>query len=259
MLSALTNDFRASLSALVGRHLPQLRRYARALTGSQADGDRAVEDMLIALKGRPAMIPPRDRSKAGVFRAFETAWRRSAENVERGSSLARRYLLLTALEGFDPADAARILGAAPSSAGNLEAEARIELARFVKARIAIIEDEPAIALHLEQLALDHGHVVTGIADTHGRAVELISRTRPDLVLADIQLADGSSGIDAINEISASYPAPVIFITAYPERLLTGARAEATYLIAKPFADDEVRATIAMALYNHSGERTLSAV
>ena len=70
-----------------------------------------------------------------------------------------------------------------------------------------------------------------------------------MVLADIQLADGSSGIDAVNEILHSrFEVPVIFITAYPERLLTGERPEPTFLITKPFLPDMVKALVSQALF-----------
>jgi two-component SAPR family response regulator len=74
--------------------------------------------------------------------------------------------------------------------------------------------------------------------------------KPDLILTDIQLADDSSGIDAAAAILREFDIPVIFITAYPERLLTGQRPEPTYLISKPFSRDTVKATIGQALFFH---------
>ena len=80
---------------------------------------------------------------------------------------------------------------------------------------------------------------------------------PGLVLADIQLADDSSGIDAVRDILAEFSVPVIFITAFPERLLTGERPEPTFLITKPFQRSTVKAAIAQALFFDSA--TLPAV
>jgi len=82
------------------------------------------------------------------------------------------------------------------------------------------------------------------------AVKLATEQEPDLVLADIQLADGSSGVDAASDILNTLNIPVIFITAFPECLLTGERLEPTYLIAKPFLRDTVKATIGQALFFH---------
>ena len=73
-------------------------------------------------------------------------------------------------------------------------------------------------------------------------------TARDLVLADIQLADGSSGLDAVNEILRSVSLPVIFVTAFPQRLLTGTRPEPTFLITKPFQAENVKAVISQALF-----------
>ena len=85
--------------------------------------------------------------------------------------------------------------------------------------------------------------MTEVAATHHEALDAVARKRPGLVLADIQLADGSSGIDAVKDILQSYDVPVIFITAFPERLLTGERPEPTFLITKPFQPETVKAAI----------------
>jgi CheY-like chemotaxis protein len=93
-----------------------------------------------------------------------------------------------------------------------------------------------------------GHDVTGIARTHKEAIAMVNQRRPGLLLADIQLADGSSGLDAVNEILATTDLPVIFITAYPERLLTGDKPEPAFLITKPFQPDAVKAAISQILF-----------
>ena len=79
-------------------------------------------------------------------------------------------------------------------------------------------------------------------------MKLAAETHPDLILSDIQLADGSSGIDAVNEILARTALPVIFITAFPESLLTGERPEPAFLVTKPFNEDMVKALISQALF-----------
>ena len=102
---------------------------------------------------------------------------------------------------------------------------------------------------------DLGHRVTGIARTHTQAVDLFAKTKPKMVLADIQLADGSSGIDAVNEILGQSSVPVIFITAFPERLLTGERPEPAFLVTKPFNPDMVKALISQALFFNEAVKT----
>ena len=114
--------------------------------------------------------------------------------------------------------------------------------------VLIIEDEPLIAMDLEGIVTSIGHEVQANARTHAEAVAAVKARRPGLVLADIQLADGSSGLEAVNEILGEIEVPVIFITAYPEQLLTGLRPEPTFLIPKPFQTDTVKAVVSQALF-----------
>jgi CheY-like chemotaxis protein len=118
----------------------------------------------------------------------------------------------------------------------------------------IIEDEPLIAMDIENMVRDLGHGVTGISRTHAEAVKLFDERKPGIILADIHLADGSSGVDAVNEILGQYEVPVIFITAFPEKLLTGMRPEPTYLVTKPFQPEMVRALISQALFFNERSR-----
>ena len=103
-------------------------------------------------------------------------------------------------------------------------------------------------MDIEALVESLGHRVTEVARTHAEALAAVRRRRPGLILADVQLADGSSGITAVHEILNSFRVPVIFITAYPERLLTGERPEPTFLISKPFRHEMVKAVISQALF-----------
>ena len=143
---------------------------------------------------------------------------------------------------------AAILTVTPQEAAALIDQAGREIAEQVATDVLIIEDEPIIALDIEGMVQDLGHEVTGIARTHKEAIDLVRARRPGLVLADIQLADGSSGLDAVNEILKGVNVPVIFITAYPERLLTGDKPEPAFLITKPFQPDAVKAAISQALF-----------
>jgi CheY-like chemotaxis protein len=162
----------------------------------------------------------------------------------------RQSLLLTAIEGFSIREAADILGSTVEDVTAEIAAARQAIADSLQASVMIIEDESIIALHIKSIVEDLGHTVTGIARTRGEAIELARRAHPELVLADISLADGSSGIDAVKDILSVMDVPVIFITAFPERLLTGERPEPTYLITKPFEPETVTATIGQALLFH---------
>ena len=257
----------ASVADAVADHLPQLRRYARALTGEQTRGDSYVALLLETLIEDPGAIDPARDSRVALYAAFQQLWAAAdtdadappdnprggpeATALERLSRLtppSRQALLLTTVEGFDRGDAAKILGVGRSEVDILVDDAMDELRQQTRARVLIIEDEPLIAMDIEAIVTEAGHSVTRIADTRDRAVAAAEEEGPDLVLADIQLADGSSGIDAVSDILSSVQAPVIFITAYPERLLTGARPEPTFLISKPFRAETVHAAISQALF-----------
>jgi len=177
------------------------------------------------------------------------AWeQRASINLATVSPLARQAFLLVSVEGFRPEEAAEVLDVSIDKVGGLLDRASQEISRQVATDIMIIEDEPLIAIDIEQMVESLGHRVTGIARTRDEAIALYKKTRPSMVLADIQLADGSSGIDAVNDILKTSAIPVIFITAFPERLLTGERPEPTFLVTKPFNPDMVKALISQALF-----------
>ncbi len=259
-----------SLSAAIAPHLPYLRRYARALTGSQAGGDSYVRATLEAILAKPEAfesdLPPR----IALYRVFHAIWattnggdrntddgREASSPDERLQALSpsnREALLLSSLEGFSRAETARILNKTEAAVDAQIVKTQKEIELQLASRVLIIEDEPIIALDLESIVKDLGHEVVAIAATRDDAVRKALTHRPGLVLADVRLADGSSGIDAVSEILRSFDVPVIFITAYPERLLTGERPEPTYLITKPFLTETVMAAVGQALFFHPAKQ-----
>jgi DNA-directed RNA polymerase specialized sigma24 family protein len=254
-----------TLSTRIAPHLPYLRRFSRALTGSQASGDALVAATLEAIIADISVFPSLSSDRIGLYRVFtklftsvgirvpepeaRPAWEaRASASLSALSPLPRQAFLLVAVEGFSETEAAEILDIDGKEFSRLLSEASDEISRQVATDILIIEDEPLIAMDIEQLVESLGHRVVGTARTHKEAVAMFSRTNPKMVLADIQLADGSSGIDAVNEILAGTPVPVIFITAFPERLLTGERPEPAFLVTKPFNPEMVKALISQALF-----------
>ena len=246
-------------------HLPFLRRYARALTGSQQHGDNFVHALLEVIVAAPEEFGHGPGTRIALYRAFHRIWesafladgegsdeedplvRAANRRLARITPLARQILLLTALEGFSTEDAAAITGTDTATVEALLAEAVDDLDRETRTSVLIIEDEPLIAMELEAIVRDLGHEVAGVATTHEDAVAAFEDTDAGLVLADVQLADGSSGIDAVQDILARAPVPAIFITAFPERLLSGNCVEPTFLISKPFRENTVRAAISQSL------------
>lgn len=161
---------------------------------------------------------------------------------------ARQAFLLVAVEEFSPTEAATVLDVSADELRVLITEAGREIAKQIATDVVIIEDEPLIALELVELVTDLGHRVSVIARTAQQAVDAVRRAQPGLIMADVQLADGSSGLDAVNEILHCFSVPVIFVTAFPQRLLTGIRPEPTFVIAKPFRNGHLKAVISQALF-----------
>src|SRR3954463_2981840 len=204
------NGVGMSRSQVVAEHLPLLRRYARALTGNQASGDAYVGAMLEALLQDGSLLDEKHGPRAGLFRLFTQIWNSVSVNdnpdvatlalpSERRLSnitpLPRQAFLLLSLEGFSEEEVAFILGTDIAETRKLADAAGREMAAEIATDVLIIEDETFIAMDLESLVKNLGHNVVGVARTHADAVALAKNKKPGLILADIQLADGSSGLD----------------------------------------------------------------
>jgi CheY-like chemotaxis protein/DNA-directed RNA polymerase specialized sigma24 family protein len=256
----------------IAHELPFLRRYARALTGSQQLGDTYVRHTLEALVANPEALPAGGSLRQSIYHLFHTTCWPALEHTHEKhpvggaieqtvqarfgaiSPTARQALLLTVLEGFSVSETAIILSMTETAAQSALDSALTAIEHQSLSSVLIIEDEPMIAMELEGLVTSLGHSVVGNATTHGEAMVIFAESRPGLVLADIQLADGSSGINAVKDILQLSDTPVIFITAFPERLLTGERPEPTYLITKPFTMQAVKVAISQALFLNSTAR-----
>ncbi len=258
-----------SLSQMLAPHLPFLRRYARALTGGQKSGDAYVRACLQAIVNEPSSIQRDIHPKVALYRLFHAIWsgtqvggdseldglnRQEATAQQRLAAMtpeSRQALLLSVVEGFSDVDTAAVMDIPVSQVQPLIAEAMAEIDRQTRTRVLIIEDEPMISMDLSGIVQELGHEVAAIARTRIEAVAAAGAEQPGLVLADIQLADGSSGIDAVKDILSGFSVPVIFITAFPQRLLTGERQEPTFLLTKPFDPRTVKAAISQALFFNS--------
>ena len=260
------------MNDVIRQQLPFLRRFARALLGRQAPGDRLVAQALdqvgadLAAEGSDTKADRRHLFRALVDAHVGNPGSAAAEVTisderivaSRVRSLpadAATALLLATLEGFESAEIAFIMRLSPT-----EAVARLRAAQAVleaqaPTEILVIEDEPVIAMDIVGIVRQAGHRVLGVAATRGQAVAMAGAQPPGLILADIKLADDSSGIKAVDEIlgllAEQRPGgpriPVIFITAFPERLLNDERLEPSLLITKPFSEHLLRVAIAQAL------------
>lgn len=246
-------------------HLPYLRRFARALTGSQSSGDAYVASLLEVLADDPSFLPKLSDPRLVVYKAFAKIWNSLSINfedvpgdyaynhpadhtIEVMTPLPRQAFLLHSVEGFKIEEIATILELPVSEIIALIDEAGREIAHVIATDILIIEDEPIIAFDLEGIVESLGHRVMAIARTRSDAVRACKKEKPGLILADIELAGDGSGLDAVDEILKSIEVPVIFVTAYPERLLTGMRPEPTYLVTKPYRGETIKAIISQSLF-----------
>ena len=245
----------SSFHATVTAELPYLRRYARTLTGSQSVGDAAVRETLQAMITAPEEINTEAPVRTELYRIFHRIWKDSAlRPIDMPGAIVgslprrlRKALLLTTIEGFTVEETAHILGMSRYEVEDFVTQARSAIHAMLSAKIMIIEDEAIIALHLKSLMMSMGNDVAAIVRTEGEAVAAANQVEPELILADVNLADGSSGIDAVRHILKTMSVPVIFITAFPEKLLTGDGSEPAYVISKPFDPDQVVATVWQAL------------
>jgi len=263
-----TQDFTSAVSSA----LPYLRRYGRALTGNQTTGDKYAAAALETLLLDRQVATEASSVKAGLFKVFHTLWKSSGapigdsesglraeaqRHLARLTENTREALLLSTVEEFNLSEVAEIMQIDHSEAEHLVTLARTEMEDAISGSVMIIEDEAIIAMDLESVVADMGHRVTGIARTRDEANALAKADKPDLILSDIQLADNSSGIDATNDILSDHGGiPIIFITAFPERLLTGERAEPAFLISKPYSESQIRSAVSQAMFFSSVE-TLS--
>ena len=252
--------------------LPFVRRYARALTGSQTRGDNYVRLCVETILAEPGRLRG-DDLKFKLFQAFHDAWRAvdgdvaafgerplpSEEPASGARGLAalpdveRQILLLTFLEEFSLADTAAIVRLNVADTERLLDRARREVQLVSSVPIMIIEDEPMIAMELSRIVRELGHRVCGTAARRAEAVELATRTQPALILADIQLKGDDSGVDAVQDILKRFTVPIIFVTGFPERLLTGEHLEPAFVIQKPFSPDMLKTAIGQALSVVAGD------
>ncbi|SOH94745.1 Response regulator receiver domain-containing protein [Monaibacterium marinum] len=256
------------ISGQIGKSLPELRRYARALCGSQSVGDAYAVATMEAILADATLLEGSTNARRTLFEVFSSIWRSSGEDISTNTDMisqreaamqgqlsvltprTREALLLRLLEDFQHHDIARIMRVPPAEAQELVEIGMAELENERRSRVLIIEDEPLIAMDLSHIVQELGHDVIAVARTRDEAVTAVTDLTPDLILADVRLADGSSGIDAVEDIlgAGSEQMPVIFITAYPHRLLTGERNEPTFVIAKPFDERKLRVLIDQALF-----------
>ena len=266
-MSGQTND---TLTEEIGANLPYLRRYARALTGKRTTGDTYAAATLEAILEDRELYQDDISPKVALFQVFHAIWSSSGMPVDAISddvltaqadkhlksltTNTREALLLHTIEEFSVSEVAQVMRVNEEEAKSYIDKGVEEMNSSVSGNVMIIEDEAIIAMDLESIVAEMGHKVTGVARTKADSIDLAAQETPDLILSDIQLADNSSGIDAVKEILDRIgDRPVIFITAFPERLLTGEGSEPAFLISKPYSEEQVRSAVSQAMFFASTE------
>lgn len=232
----------------VEKLVPYLRRYARAATGDTAMGDACVERVLQRLIER-SFESEFDHDAIDRERLYKMLDAELDKNAGSEAARARRALLLVAVENLPRTVARRILGVTADQLEDFLAMAESDFAASTATSMLIIEDEPLIAAQLKRIAEGLGHKVIGIATRADQAITLSRGQKPDIVLCDIHLSDGSLGTDAIAEMKLPENVPVLYVTAYPEKYLATTNEGPSYLIAKPFDPEYLKAVIGHALIN----------
>ena len=244
--------------------LPLVRRFARAVTGDRLAGDQLAERALrtllesnISAKGRfntklalfQILVDQRDTDNSQYPGKLSPAEKRAFRLLARLTPGSREALLLRAFGGFTDDEIAIVLRMDTSNVSGLIQTARQEIALALTGRVLIIEDELSVADDIEQIVSRMGHSVIGAAPTRSSALRMIQNDPPDLILSDIQLADGGDGIETVSEIQTTHQkVPAIFITGFPERLLTGKDREPAFLITKPYSEEQVRSAVSQAMF-----------
>jgi PAS domain S-box-containing protein len=120
----------------------------------------------------------------------------------------------------------------------------------MKGKILIVEDEPIVALDLQQEIRQMGCEVVGVAESAEEALLAVSACRTDLVLMDIRIAGNLDGIQTARLLRGLYRTPTIFLTSYSDEstIARAARAMPYGYLTKPFQSGELKATLRVALH-----------
>ncbi len=124
-------------------------------------------------------------------------------------------------------------------------------------KIVIVEDESMVAMQIKHNLEELGYTVPGLAATGAAALQVVSETRPDLVLMDIRLKGDMDGIETARQIRARFKIPVVYLTAFSDET-TVKRASSTQplgFILKPFTKNHLRISLELALSKKQAEQT----
>jgi DNA-binding response OmpR family regulator len=122
-----------------------------------------------------------------------------------------------------------------------------------KPRALIVEDEILIAEELKARLSLLGFSVIAAVDSGEEGIAIATRERPDLVLMDIRLKGKKDGVQATREIHQQVDVPIVYLTAYSDRLTVDRVRGTEYdgFVLKPFRAGELQSTIEIAMQRHA--------
>jgi DNA-binding response OmpR family regulator len=122
-----------------------------------------------------------------------------------------------------------------------------------KPRALIVEDEILIAEELKARLSLLGFSVIAAVDSGEEGIAIATRERPDLVLMDIRLKGEKDGVQATKEIHQQVDVPIVYLTAYSDRLTVDRARGTEYdgFVLKPFRAGELQSTIEIAMQRHA--------
>jgi PAS domain S-box-containing protein len=119
-------------------------------------------------------------------------------------------------------------------------------------RILIAEDEPIIALDIQNTLLGLGYEVPAIVATGEEALKKTEEIRPSLLLIDIVLTGEMDGIDAAKLIRERFDIPIIYLTAHSagEAFQRARETDPHGYLIKPIGKNDLYTAIETAIHRH---------
>ena len=124
-----------------------------------------------------------------------------------------------------------------------------------KYNIIIVEDDEITALNLNMSLQKHGYNIIAVCDNASDAKDEIDKYKPDMLIIDISLQEGSDGIELAKVIRKKYGIPFIYLTSHSDdEIISMAKKTEPYgYIVKPFDPSSLHATIQMAIFKFDME------
>ncbi len=125
------------------------------------------------------------------------------------------------------------------------------------ASVLIVEDDPIISHDISIILQQHDYKVVAVCHKATKAIDRLSKGGIDIVILDIHLGSGQSGIDVAQVIHSKYHLPYIFLTSFSDQAtLQAAQEQGPYgYLVKPFQEATLLTTLSLALSNHSAQHT----